>query len=1288
VAPPTKVSQAVNVELDRSSKLRPFLPRLTIRWLCEEPDLRAKALEGTVVFVDISGFTKMSERLARHGRVGAEEVTDVVGFVFRRLLATAYANGGGLIKFGGDALLLWFAGEEHASDGVAAAIGMRQTLKEMGPIDTTAGKVRLRMSVGVHSGTFHFFLVGDRHRELLLTGPAASRVVSMEGTADAGEIVISPETAARIPRELQSGGKGEGMLLRRNLRLQADDGAFVPKPQEVPAEVDLEEGLPLALREAALSAYREPEHRRVTIGFIHFDGLDELIEERPLPEVTAALDTLVSAAQRACEAHDVTFLGTDVDKDGGKLILVGGAPTATGDDEALTLAALRAIQATELDIPIRVGVNTGPVFAGEVGPSYRRTYTVMGDAVNLAARVMAKAEPGQILASQAVLDASSVVFETEQLEPFLVKGKTLPVYASVIGEPRGAKTVDEHMLLPLIGRDFETAILQRAVRAALEGEGSLVEVVGPPGIGKTRLFGELRATAGEMRQLTAACDVYSALTPYAVMRPLLMQVLELPPDADSDAITSRLMQTIWNRAPELAPWLPLIGVAIDLELPSTPEVDALGEEFRRPKLNEVVATFMARALREPTLIGIEDSHWMDEPSGDVFRALSRDITERPWLIAVMRRDEATGFAPPTSEATVSIRPEWLSEEQVVELLIAATEESPLRPQEMSALAHRSGGSPLFLQELLRATRTAGTSEGLPDTVDALVTSQIDRLSTHDRQVLRHASVLGMQFEAAFVQRLLERTIPIGPAVWQRLGEFLVEEEPGVFRFRHALMRDAAYEGLPFRRRRELHARAGNMLLGAGAEVEHAAPLLSLHFHAAQRWHETWEYSTMAGRAARSKGANLEAAVFFGRAIEAGRRLRIAPSDLAEVWAELGDARLRVNEFPASTAAYGEARALVRGDVMAEAEFLRRAAFVPIRASSYTSCLRVVRKAMRLLEPPAAPEAELLHVKLRALEAAVRVSQGRHEEAERLCRRLIADAERVDEKHSLGYGLQLLDFSLSDRGLVGEASHSARALEIFRQLGDDASVAEVMSNMGAYAYERGEWDTALERFGEARAVRLRIGDEAEAAICTCNIAEILLDQGRAEEAAPLLRDALRVARAAHHSLVEGAALMLVGRVAVREGRFADGDEAFKAAGELFEAIGSTYQLHELDAWVAEGLVRRGEPRAALSHAVDGLERARQLGDLPIRVPMLHRVIGAAHLASGNQEEARRSLLKSLELARLRGADYDTALALRELADLDAAEGIVTETTALAEASRILGRLGVQDAPLLAGLVQAA
>ena len=408
--------------LDRSSTLRPFLPRLTIRWISEQPDVRVQSLPGTVVFVDISGFTKMSERLARAGRVGAEEVTDVVGYVFRRLLGTAYSYGGGLIKFGGDALLLWFSGDEHPSDGAAAAIGMRRALADMGQIKTSAGNVRLRMSVGVHSGLFHFFLVGDGHRELVLTGPAASRVVQMEGTADAGEIVVSPETAAALPRELLSRPKGEGMLLRRSLRL-ADGGdpeAFQLNPQSVPAEVDLARCVPLALRDLITSGQDEPEHRRVTIGFIHYDGMDAMLVREQPQDVAAALSDLMTAAQRACEANEVTFLATDIDHDGGKIILVAGAPTASGSDEARMLAALREVQAAGLRIPLRIGVNTGPVFAGDIGPSYRRTYTVMGDAVNLAARVMAKAEPGQILASQAVLDACSVTFETTALEPFMV----------------------------------------------------------------------------------------------------------------------------------------------------------------------------------------------------------------------------------------------------------------------------------------------------------------------------------------------------------------------------------------------------------------------------------------------------------------------------------------------------------------------------------------------------------------------------------------------------------------------------------------------------------------------------------------------------------------------------------------------------------------------------------------------------------------------------------------------------------------------------------------------------
>ena len=180
--------------------LAPYLPRLLVEWIGEEPDRRWRAIDGSVVFVDISGFTKLSERLARRGKIGAEELADTIGDNFSRLLGVAYANGGGLLKFGGDALLILFTGEDHEKAACRAASAMRRTLRETGRFEVSGVPVALRMSVGVHSGRFHLFLVGESHRELMITGPAATTTVAMETIATAGEIVVSNATAATLPR--------------------------------------------------------------------------------------------------------------------------------------------------------------------------------------------------------------------------------------------------------------------------------------------------------------------------------------------------------------------------------------------------------------------------------------------------------------------------------------------------------------------------------------------------------------------------------------------------------------------------------------------------------------------------------------------------------------------------------------------------------------------------------------------------------------------------------------------------------------------------------------------------------------------------------------------------------------------------------------------------------------------------------------------------------------------------------------------------------------------------------
>ena len=412
--------------IELAASLGPYLPRLLTTWLAEAPGTTLRAVDGTMVFVDISGFTKMSERLARNGKVGAEEVTDVIEAVFASLLTLAYDVGGGLIKFGGDALLLFFYGEGHERRGAYAAVGMRKALRDTGPIETSAGKVMLRMSIGIHRGTFLFFLVGESHRELVITGPAATETASMEGMASAGEILVSSAMAELLPDAVIGRPKGEGFLLRSAPAARSLD---VRAPELTLEGTDLLSCIPQAIREHVLSGHDEPEHRVATVAFVHFDGIDRLVSDLGPDVVAYGLDQLVSEVQSACEKNGVTFLGTDVDTDGGKIILVTGAPQAFGDDEERMLLTLRSIVDAATTIPVRIGVNSGPVFVGDVGPPYRRTYTVMGDAVNLAARVMSKAEPGEILATGPVLAASGVGFETEALEPFMVKGKKHPVVA-------------------------------------------------------------------------------------------------------------------------------------------------------------------------------------------------------------------------------------------------------------------------------------------------------------------------------------------------------------------------------------------------------------------------------------------------------------------------------------------------------------------------------------------------------------------------------------------------------------------------------------------------------------------------------------------------------------------------------------------------------------------------------------------------------------------------------------------------------------------------------------------
>ena len=559
-----------------------YVPRVLLRRLVTAPETPVLTLDGTVVFIDISGFTRLSERLARTGREGAEHLADTIGSCLSELLATAYVNGGSLLKFGGDALLIWFDGDEHPLRACASAVAMRRTLRQIGRIRVGGRAIVLRMSVGVHTGSYEMFVVGSSHREFLIAGPAVSRVVEMEAAATTGQILVSEPTASLLPERCTGAAPGPGVLLTRSPspREWIDEPAVALPPDEVVARC-----LSTSVRAHLLSEPAAPEHRTATISFVQYGGLDRLILRRGAPAAADALDALVRVAQDAADRYEICLLGSDIAADGGKLLFSAGAPRAAGDDEERMLLAMRQLLDSAPPLPVRIGVNRGSAFTGEIGPAFRRTYTVMGDVVNLAARLMAKAPWGAIYATDGVLRCSRTKFATTVVPPFMVKGKLHPVDALAVGSAlRAAPPGASAKHLPLIGRERELAILSDAIAATNAGKGSLVELVGERGSGKSRLLTEALELADRMRLVHATCESYTQAIPYVAWRGPLRQLVGLSDDEADAAVLQQLRAHVTSSRPALLPWLPLLAIAIGVEASPTRAVEDLAPEFRAAKL--------------------------------------------------------------------------------------------------------------------------------------------------------------------------------------------------------------------------------------------------------------------------------------------------------------------------------------------------------------------------------------------------------------------------------------------------------------------------------------------------------------------------------------------------------------------------------------------------------------------------------------------------------------------------------------------------------------------------------
>jgi class 3 adenylate cyclase/tetratricopeptide (TPR) repeat protein len=1262
-----------------TDELVPFVPRLTVEWLRSSPDLQWLEIDGTIAFVDISGFTAMSEQLSSRGRAGAEEVTEVMNTTFRALLDVAYADGGGLLKFGGDALLLLYDGEDHAARAARAAFGMRRALRAIGRPRTSAGPVTLKMHAGLHTGRFQFFLVGESHRELLVTGPSASRVVEMEAASEAGEILLSPETAELLEPSTLGAPKGPGILLQAAPEVR---GVLAPLPDV--SGIQLEDAVPAPLRSQLLDGRPlEGEHRHAAIGFVRFSGIDEVIAAEGASAAAAALAGLVESLQTAAAEHEVTFLESDIDRDGGRIVLVAGAPQTFGDDEERLLRTVRAAVDSGLPLPVHIGVSQGRVFAGQVGAPFRRTYTVLGDTAALAARLMARAAEDEIWVAHDAFVRGGARFTATELEPFPVKGKAELVHAVVLGElgadavPGGETLSDK---LPFVDRERERAVLAASVAPVRMGFGTLVELIGEPGIGKSRLAEELRENCGDMRQVTLRCEQYESSTPYHSFRPFLRSLLDVELNGGAEHNGTVLAERLTAVDAELVPWAPLLSAPLDVDVETTPEVDDLDPSFRRARLHGVVGSLLGQLLDSPTLLLFEDVHWMDDASSELLRHLGTQLTNRPWLACTTRREADGGFAaadgtPPLAALTLRLDP--LPEKDAQTLVQAAAGERRLSDDELAAIAARGAGNPLFLQELASPKDVSAQEEELPETVEALVAIRIDRLAPADRTLLRWASVLGMSFLGSLIDEVLEGdpTAASDSDAWERIAEFVERdpELPGAFRFRHALIRDAAYEGLSYKRRRELHGRVADVVAHRHeGRTSDMSELLSTHYHLAERWPETWRHSLEAGRRAQAKWANLEAAEFYGRALTGSKHVPgLEATDVSAAWEALADCLALAGRFDESAQAYAAARKLLPSGSRGQVELIQKEGKLRREMGKYAEAIRWygrgLKAAAQIEDEPVRVDLEL---RLGLGYAEARFRQGEFKDCIRRARAVVDRALVLEKDEPLAAAYLLLHLAYTVIGSPERNAFRGLSLPLFEALGDLKGQATVLNNLGIEAYYEGDWDKALDVYRRSRDLFERIGDVTSVAMTANNIGEILSDQGRLVEAEELFRAAQEAVDSAGHQALSAIARLNLGRAAARAARFEEAEALLvDAHTRLLEIQAAGFAL-EAEVRLAEcDWLRGSRADAALARADSVLVRADDAADTAALRAVALRVRGGALLQLDRRDEASAALAESARIAAEAEVAYERALALGLVAVVDGRPDLAEEGRALLEHLRV-------------------
>ena len=934
------------------------------------PDYRALRL-GTFMFADVSGFTALSERLAQENSTdGAEILTIIMNDYFAEMLEILAKSDGQLLKFAGDALLVFFpsadSGLSDLHKAIRAGWRMQRAIRRFQPITDLrlvallGGELAfsLTMSIGIARGDLFEALVGSSvQRDHLIQGILPGRAMDAEAAGKRDEVIVDRDLAVRLGSAYEFAPLGEEFCqVIDNQGDRLDDYEFELVRRRRPkssAVFDLSANslmdhvrnqlqrvnsvacyvAPSVLHELILSSdyHLRSENRFSTTLFIYATGFAEMLRDwgdDHLDEVVGLMGRYYTMVQRVITARGGTLTRTDPYNLGIKLLATFGAPIAHPDDPDRAVdAALELTHQLDLysrrlreELPPeqhrdsfvtqRIGVTLGIIFAGEVGWKARREYTVMGDEVNLAARLMTKAKPGQILISERVYERVRDSFEVDKVEPLHLKGKSQPVQAYAVQNVAAAAiTVNFSSQMPFIGHDVFMLSLTYTLKQAASGRRRAVAFVGDAGIGKTRIAQQLAKAASSSKFQVAWATCTSRNERKTTWATLIAQLMGCDPAKDSEEArkTIRDRLRVLDKL-ELEP--ALIDLIFDRPLDDSSGHEAAAHDrsifavaanvdnnqgesgvygaarrfmdakdeskgvssglFKRVgqriSLTEAIVEFLkAFTEKTPVLLVIDDLQQENAQAVTVLQRVLEEIKQARLVVVVTY--EPT-FSTQLDAQTLTV-PD-LSEEDTYQVALAILHASELGPRLRQLLWERTSGRPLFIEALLRKLLQSGYIEqaegdaelkadaevdALPDDVRELVISRLDSFSPQAQAILRAASALRDDFSLEALQAIGEIE---NPALLRSIvvdltkAQMLEKVSETVYRFRHGLTQSVIYESLARAQRVKLH-RLAERYWREQKEVSYQPIMLAYHLSKCGLLPEAIEVVTSAAETAEVSG---------------------------------------------------------------------------------------------------------------------------------------------------------------------------------------------------------------------------------------------------------------------------------------------------------------------------------------------------------------------------------------------------------------------------------------------------